>query len=407
MQFSHIILAIFLFVRSQAAAKLDQGDMEQEIINLRANVGDMEREITNLRGDALYSNGEELQSPDVEMLSKWTDCQNLAPFIVTNLSLEEQKNGKDFFWLWEMNHTPNERWKILSNLNFKDPWGPSSNYVEADEIPPAEALDKLSNEFQIKGKKKILFVVHGWNNDVEDSWCTANTIEEHSDKYMVIPIIWKTDRGQLHDWDYRFDRVHTAPPAGTELEKLFDSFFAKISQPKSWMCHSMGCHVTQFFTQDISDDAGWTEENRFDDLFMVAPDVRYDIFNEWPHGSGEDKNECYIGQWKDVVEKIIPDCRLGGGDGFVDMVKNKVHVHFSSNDYSGSYRESRLKLDLVHKWPISSKALITYGNLVAEGGREPLEKYSEKVTFIHQTGFGDKHSYQKTPEMIEYYDMYG
>jgi hypothetical protein len=355
--------------------------------------------------------GQESHSLDVEerAIYGWNDCQSLAPFIITNIPTRQRRGG-EYFFLWDGDKTPHQEWKILSNLEFDgNPWRPwKKDFVWAEEITPAEAIAQLSQKIVQQQRKKVLFYIHGFNADVTDAWCQPNKIYEQSEKYVVIPIIWKTDRGLMNKLDYRYDRIETAPVAGSTLEDLFDSFFAKISQPKSWLCHSMGCHVTQFFATDLSERGAFTDNTKFDDLFLVAPDLRYDFFNEWPYNSGKDKNECYDTEWNDRDDtKRIPDCRLGGGDAFVDMVNNKVHVHWNHEDHAGYSKESRLKADIFHNWPISYKGLSNYGNDATLGGRTPLAKFSGKVKFTQHTKVGSKHGYQLEPNMVKYYEKYG
>ena len=53
---------------------------------------------------------------------------------------------------------------------------------------------------------------------------------------------------------------------------------------------------------------------------MVAPDVRYDIFIEYPFKSGKDKNECSPDAWNYAhPSKRIPNCRAGGGNAIVKL----------------------------------------------------------------------------------------
>ena len=59
----------------------------------------------------------------------------------------------------------------------------------------------------------------------------------------------------------------------------------------------------------------------FDFIFMVlASDVRYDIFIEYPFKSGKDKNECSPDAWNYAhPSKRIPNCRDVGGNALVKL----------------------------------------------------------------------------------------
>lgn len=342
----------------------------------------------------------------VNEAADWGDCPNSAPFIITNSIVRNRRSGQKYFDIWDDDKTPNIEWNFLTNFKYIDGWWADS--VEVDEMSADQALTLLHDAFLASGKKKVMFFVHGWNSGVGDAWCGSESFRDDSD-YFGIPIIWRTDRGIFYAGDYRYDRIHTAPNAGITLSHLYDSFFARIEDPKSWMCHSMGCHVTQFFAQEIHDDVAFQEETKFDDVFLVAPDLRYDIFNEWPRGSGRDRNECAEGEWNNADDSVrIPDCRLGGGDALVDMSRRKVQVHWNRNDPAPAAKEARLSADAVHTWPISVVGLLGVGNDVSLGGLEPLPKFDATVTFIEhpEQRFNGIHSYQFFQEMLDYYDQY-
>ena len=159
----------------------------------------------------------------------------------------------------------------------------------------------------------------------------------------------------------------------------------------------MGCYVTQFFASEIDSNHPATAANLFDIVFMVAPDVRYDVFNEYPFGSGPGKNECSSNTWNDTDPmQRIPDCRSGGGRSLVKLAKggvdgtNKLRVFWNKNDYSGGLRHLRLNIDFLHTWPLSTKALLDQGN---ESDRPPLLYFKDKVNFTRVDNVGDAHSY--------------
>ena len=131
----------------------------------------------------------------------------------------------------------------------------------------------------------------------------------------------------------------------------------------------MGCYVTQFFASEIDSKHPATAANLFDIVFMVAPDVRYDIFNEYPFRSGKDKNQCYSYSWNDPdLSKRIPDCRAGGGKALVKLEKGSVygtnilHVLWNKKDEAAWYREQRLNNEALHTWPLSPYGLLNKGN---------------------------------------------
>jgi len=376
-------------------------------------VDDLRSEVENRQGvlqDETLSDGalgsietmKSVQSPDIVEVVLWSDCPDSAPFIITNHILEG-KPGKKYMYMWDDKETPDEPWRFLTPGKFVDSW--TYDYLWVEEIGADDALSMLQDAFVKSGKKNIMFHVHGWNTEVADAWCNSKSFKEDSE-YFSIPIIWRTDRNTAYQYDYRYDRVRTAPNAGITLSKIFNSFFAKIHQPKTWMCHSMGCYVTQFFATEVSEAGDFDETNRFDNVFLVAPDLRYDIFNEWPRGSGKDKNECRDDEWNNPDDAWrIPDCRSGGGDALVDMSNNPLQVHWNPDDYSGLYREGRLSLDLGHTWPLSVKSLLNYGD-GDKNDRKPKDKYKDTVKFTKHTDLGDEHSYDMEKTMMDIYNAY-
>ena len=194
---------------------------------------------------------------------------------------------------------------MSKDVTYVDGW--ISNYFKVIKMDEEEALTKLESIYESSNKKAVMFYIHGYNCDPYDNFRTMQKANQDSD-YLVIPVMWNTARGHTTKFDYRYDRVVTAPRVATQLAKL-ESFFSRVEQKKAWLCHSMGCYVTQFFASEINDLHPSTAANIFDIVFMVAPDLRYDIFNEYPFKSGKDKNECGPDSWK----KEIPDCRAGGG----------------------------------------------------------------------------------------------
>lgn len=341
---------------------------------------------------------------------KWHwDGSMMAPLVLTNFPLEYNNGwGSDkYHYITATNSKgTDEPWKFLSDLKYVDGW--RYNYFKAVEKNTNDALTQIQGKFKASKKKAILFYIHGWNSEIYSAFCATYKLNKASD-YLVVPVIWNTDRGLLSDADYRYDRVVTAPAAGMHLDGLYNSFFKKITTPKSWLCHSMGCFVTQNFVSDLNDDGKFENEaGKFENLFMVAPDVRYDIFNEYTPGAGKDKNECYEGQWNDPdASKRIPDCRSGGGKALSNMRKNKLFVFWNGKDEASWWREFRLKSDLTHNWPISYKGLLGYGN----EGRTPSAEFKNldfvKVSAaqLKKDGASEKeHSFHALQFMIDYYD---
>jgi len=347
-------------------------------------------------------------APEVSEQCLWDDSLNAVltdtPLLITNIPIRQNEPYDNYSYFEESNDkAPNEPWKMFHNLRFV------SGHVQMRQLEADDALTKLSVAFNQSKKKAIMFYIHGWNSAARYTLCKAREITTKTD-YLAIPVIWNNYRGNFFAGDYRYDRVHTAPAVGMQLAKHYKSFFHKITEPKDWMCHSMGCFVIQFLASDVYEAGDFDDSNgtKFDDLFLVAPDVRLDIFNEYPYGSGKDKNECELNQWNTPdVSRRIPDCRPGGGDAIVGMVNKKVHVHWNPHDEGGSARSWRLSADILHTWPISMYGLLDHGPC-RRSGTAPLPKFADKTVFIKWDGLEPKkqeHSYQFFDQLLDYYNQ--
>ena len=327
----------------------------------------------------------------------------MAPMAITNIPVHDY--GK-YDYIYAVNSAkPDEPWSFLKDMQYVDAQWPLPNYFKVKKMGEEEALTKLDSLYKSSNKKAVMFFIHGWNSGVYYNFCTLKKLNESSD-YLVIPIMWNNDNGSTTSLDYRNDRVFTSPRAATTLVKL-ESFFSRVEQKKAWLCHSMGCYVTQFFASELDSNEPATAANIFDIVFMVAPDLRYDIFNEYPYNSGKYKNECSEGDWNDPdVPERIPDCRLGGGKALVKLAKggvdgtNKLLVFWNKDDYAGPIREARLSL-LDSTWPLSPKTLLNNGN---ESDRPPLLYFEDKTEFTRVYDVGTAHSYQMFDELIEHYN---
>ena len=281
----------------------------------------------------------------------------MAPMIITNFRVHSHHGKYDYIYAHN-DEDPDVPWSFLNDVKYVDAWLPLPDYFEVTKMSEEEALTKLNSLYKNSNKKAVMFAIHGWNTSPFEHFVNMKKANENTD-YLFIPILWNTDRGYSTELDYKYDRVVTAPRAATQLANL-ESFFSRVEQKKGWLCHSMGCYVTQFFASELDSNHPVRAANLFDLFFMVAPDLRYDIFNEYPFKAGEGKNECDPDSWNNPdPDKRTPDCRVGGGQALVKLAKggvdgiNKLRVYWNKNDYSGDIRPMRLSIEIFQKWPLS------------------------------------------------------
>jgi len=334
--------------------------------------------------------------------SSWQDGDEVAPIIITNFPVFEEKDymgNHKHDYIYQKNWGyPDEPWRVLTNVKWIDGYTTNWKVTKTNED---EAHGIITNLFT-ETKKDIMFFIHGWNSGARSAICTTQVLNERLKNYVVIPLIWNTDRGLAQAADYRHDRVVTASKASMSLANLYNTLFRKLTCKKNWVCHSMGCYVTQYFAQEVNPDQS---DALFQNLIMVAPDVRYDLFNEWPMDSGKDRNQCRDDEWNDVRDNWrIPDCRMGGGVALTELYGH-VDVFWNANDMALFVKEVRLSAFMVHEWPISIKALGKYGDSGHEG-RFPKDMFSGKVNFtqVHpELTDDDSHGYFLSDQLIQAY----
>lgn len=162
----------------------------------------------------------------------------------------------------------------------------------ADIVSSQEAT-KYIDERTASGKGKPLFCIHGFNNEpgyAFDGYRPSDTEEEsmtgsynqargrfaelsQADKplgYYPVPVVWPTSG------DYANDTI-LAKQSGDALKVLLDHVEGAVRE-KALLCHSMGNKVLCNAVQN-----GIT--CNFDNIFLVAADVDWDIFNHTPKTS--------------------------------------------------------------------------------------------------------------------------
>merc|ERR1712038_182980 len=169
-----------------------------------------------------------------------------------------------------------------------------------------EIMDKNSSD----GKGQPLFCVHGFNVEPGDHLDNMKTQSNKFDqgKFTLVPVIWPSEGGLA---EYDTDRRRNAAGAANAFKTLkqgVDSF-----PSSSLLCHSMANRVLRDFA-----DEGF----QFDNIFMAAADVRYDLFHE------------------NYIEGGVRESERGDGLRICKMLsgypnnKGKVHVLHNNLDHA-------------------------------------------------------------------------
>ncbi|KAL7578860.1 hypothetical protein ACA910_006838 [Epithemia clementina (nom. ined.)] len=189
--------------------------------------------------------------------------------------------------------------------------------------------------------RPLLFYIHGFSVTPEGAIeACAKYNARKNRKFIAVPIIWDTTHFALA---YKDDRKTLAPQAA----ETFGRSFGRIAQlfplfmshgPKKYlMCHSMGNYILQGFAQSHRDS-----QATFEDIFMVASDVRQDIFDTEINNHNEtSKPEYLMAAFANNVAKLVfPsfssssdfDSIANPGKDIASLARNKVHVLWSKKD---------------------------------------------------------------------------
>ena len=170
----------------------------------------------------------------------------------------------------------------------------------------------------------ILLAIHGFSASPTDAMRGVQSYNKRPDRqYLAVPVIWDTSESLA---TYATDRRDLAPEAGEALLGLLQDIIddaAFVSRRLSIMCHSMGNYVLRACAQMRPDNAAPV----FDDIFMVAADVREDIFDTLANDYPEDRNKgnsCSIDEFDQHVKNP--------GLDIASLAKRKVHVLWSRGD---------------------------------------------------------------------------
>jgi len=373
----------------------------------------------NLRSYAFVQAGlEEVDSVDISPSPNKDDNECLLstinfqpemipPIVITNYPIKHSIFGYYYFYTSSLVlPKPNAPWKFAKILKFVSR-EVGRDYYKVEVIDADTALEYLSELLKQSAKSNFTFLIHGIDNSVEYALCSYSRIKKHT-KSFVVPLLWNADRLAGLELITFIDTLYTMPLSGNALAQLYDSFFRKVKAQKNILCHSGGCLITHYFALAVSDYyQNMVVPGHFSNIFMVAAYVRYDMFNEWPEGSGEGKNLCTKDQWVDTFKYQY--CRPGGGTAIVNMT-DKVVVFWNDDDDILEIAENAISFlnDNSHL-VAQSKQLGRYGDGTGpKNGVIPLDKFKNDVSFINVSPVDktNKHEYHTDRFMIKYYDCY-
>ena len=267
-----------------------------------------------------------------------------------------------------------------------------------------QSLLRLPRLFvRLKDERPFLLYMHGFSVAPEEALKRAASYNSDPDRaFNVIPIVWDTTQFPL---SYAGDRTRLAPDAAQVLGRSFGrigNLFPVIMNqgPKKFlMCHSMGNYVLQGFAQAYHD--GFAP---FDHIFMVAADVREDIFdtsfNNYTRTFADDVTSTYYALKGLLTGHIMEDRNdvdslANPGKEIASLARHKVHVLWSKNDKALLIRRLFQKSPGKKKpEPMEDQDHKTLGD---NGIRNNVLRKAKRAIF-HRVG---RRLWRKKPERIE------
>jgi len=349
-----------------------------------------------------------------------------VPFGITNVKLTDVGDGKKSFTA--DNQGKGGKAFILKNIIDKQ------DRFEAELVQPEDAKSILKTVLSYEGREETLFYIHGWKTScrhaINQTVKMNNFDSKKSKKFLVIPVFWAATWNNI---SYADERKEYAPEAGQDFHDLLLLLSTTMNNcpvKKSVMAHSMGNYVLRIIAEKN------TLKPMFEDIFMVAPDVRWDLFDEEFNKATDetittiqtssgttatvktfiDGNACQEdgGQKSTTIKTAsgttttvttFPDDKTnenrgGGGLKIASLAKNKVHVLYYEGDKALLGRQAWHGARGMEQSALGRCAGYSINRL------HPL--LGDKVAF-HYSGemqklVGLKHSYHDSKEAMKYYE---
>lgn len=218
---------------------------------------------------------------------------------------------------------------------------PGRRDFEADTVTVEEAIATI-NEAASDGDGKPLFCIHGFGVEPGDHLreCGKHAQKFDKGKNYLVPVIWPNSMAYNKNMNTVVGGVANALALIKEKVDVFPG--------KSLMAHSLGNYIVSIMANS---------KLQFDNIFMVAPDVRYDIFHKKVIESGKKGAENGLNIFRSLSEN---------SDG---TKRGKVYVFANRSDrvlQLSSWKHWRTRLGQVGSgqgrtiWGFRSKPRLTH-----------------------------------------------
>lgn len=217
----------------------------------------------------------------------------LPEFVVTSINVtHDGDNGRVLFHGRMSGKAEHEKASVLTDIKKTKDKVRGHPVYSAREIKRDHFQATVNERCPVKltrnANAETLLCVHGFNTQPHEFFASLDKskVYERPGYPTIIPVLWATS-DKAFQKAYKEDHDN-APGAGKVFRNLLDPL--KDLRHKSIMCHSLGNYVLKWAAAArVADKAvPFSESERFDSIFMVAADTRFDMFDAEREGGSLD-----------------------------------------------------------------------------------------------------------------------
>lgn len=272
------------------------------------------------------------------------------------------------------------------------------DYCEAEAVQPDEASSTIDRIMSYYKRQEVLLYMHSWQSSARhtmDATAKMNGIAKGGTKFLVVPVLWAGTSKEILDGDDRNIRTRSERHFD-DLFDVLDSLFKTSNVKKSIMAHSTGNYLLRIYAENYKE----CHRPVFEDVFMVAADNRWDLFNE-DVNPGMDVAPSVSSLMTIESAPIVKlhHSQLDGGLQIVNIAKNRVHILYDDGDKTLLHRQC---------WFSSNKfktKVSAIGRCAGHAMQKLHPQFENRVVFHYmRKNCAMRHSYHCCQKAIQYYD---
>jgi len=287
-----------------------------------------------------------------------------------------------------------------------------------DDYTMTKDMEKFvrNSKYFSKGSN-MLISIHGITVDAMSQIKNCDEFNQkysNRTKYFAVPVIWTTEKNFL---GFCTDKNENAPAAADVFANKLWPILEKSTFPMSLMSHSLGNYVLSMFAQYIGESPYKSNNQPFEEIFMVAPAIRDNMFNNetnMEYDSYFTRATSYFTSNSGGDDERYEVDQANNGIYIANLAKNGVHVLWTNLDRAMLAYKLHATLRGL-KWLLGGFTGCNKYAPLGSRGEEAKEKLApslkDKVKFheIKYPGRSDKfmnHGYQFGPEAVEIYEEF-